>query len=222
MLALAILAVSPTAMLLSSVSFLVLAAAFALTVPIGGRLRRERLEFAWWIATPDSNRPAAPIVPDAPFVIRCYIRWRGNRPLRICSIYPIMPDGIEMVVSDAGDLLIPPDTRTEFELNLMAAASGRFVLQGVSVLVLGTLGLFHSPLYFPIPIALNVLPRSSIRLVRIPQSITGQHTDRCGLSLPRRHGDGIELRELREFLPGDPFKSIAWVASAHAGKLLVR
>jgi uncharacterized protein (DUF58 family) len=222
MLAIAILALSPTAMLLSSASFLVLAAALALTVPIGGHLRRERLEFAWWVAHADPNRPAAPIVPETPFVVRCYIRWRGNRALQICSLYPIMPDGIELTDSDAGDLLLPPGTRTEFNLNLIAAAPGRFVMQGLSVLVPGTLGLFHAPLYFPNPVAVNVLPRSSIKLSRIPQTITGQHTDRCGQSLPRRHGDGIELRELREFIPGDPFKSIAWVASAHAGKLLVR
>ena len=35
-------------------------------------------------------------------------------------------------------------------------------------------------------------------------------------------GSGTELRELRELRPGDPFKSIAWKASARSGKLLVR
>ncbi len=222
MVAAAVLAVSPTAMLLSSVPFLVLAAALAMTTPIGGRLRRERLEFAWWIAHADTNRSAALVVPETPFVVRCYIRWRGKRALQISSLYPIMPDGVELIDSEAGDLLLPPETRTEFDLNLIAAASGRFVLQGLSVVVPGILGLFRAPLYFPNPITINVLPRSSIRLARIPQKNTGQHTDRCGQSLPRRYGDGIELRELREFVPGDPFKSIAWKASAHSGKLLVR
>src|SRR5690606_26046524 len=35
-------------------------------------------------------------------------------------------------------------------------------------------------------------------------------------------GDGLELRELREHMPGDPFKRIAWKASARRGTLLVR
>jgi uncharacterized protein (DUF58 family) len=38
----------------------------------------------------------------------------------------------------------------------------------------------------------------------------------------RRRGGGTELHELREFLPGDPFKSIAWKASAKTGRLVVR
>jgi hypothetical protein len=35
-------------------------------------------------------------------------------------------------------------------------------------------------------------------------------------------GHGAELRELREHQPGDPFKKIAWKASARRGQLLVR
>ena len=35
-------------------------------------------------------------------------------------------------------------------------------------------------------------------------------------------GDGYELRELRDHQPGDPFKRIAWKASARHGTLLVR
>jgi uncharacterized protein (DUF58 family) len=35
-------------------------------------------------------------------------------------------------------------------------------------------------------------------------------------------GQGSELRELREHQPGDPFKKIAWRASARRGELLVR
>lgn len=38
----------------------------------------------------------------------------------------------------------------------------------------------------------------------------------------RRRGGGTDLHELRDFQPGDPFKSIAWKASARAGQLLVR
>jgi uncharacterized protein (DUF58 family) len=35
-------------------------------------------------------------------------------------------------------------------------------------------------------------------------------------------GEGDELRELREHVPGDPFRRIAWKASARRGQLLVR
>ncbi|MBN1655674.1 MAG: DUF58 domain-containing protein [Deltaproteobacteria bacterium] len=222
MLAIALLAVSPTAMFIASGLLLVLSAAYAMTAPVGGRLRQERLEFAWWVAHSDPNRAAPRIVPETAFVLRCYIRWRGRNPLRLSSLYPVMPNGIDLVERDDRDLVLPAEMRSEFDLRLIAAAPGRFVLQGLSIAVPGALGLFYVPVYFPNPLALKVLPRASIRLARIPQPITGQHTDRCGLRLPRRHGDGVELREIREFVPGDPFKVIAWMASARAGKLMVR
>ncbi len=41
------------------------------------------------------------------------------------------------------------------------------------------------------------------------------------MRFPRR-GAGSELRELRELVPGAPFKAIAWKTSARVGKLVVR
>src|SRR5262249_41939388 len=38
----------------------------------------------------------------------------------------------------------------------------------------------------------------------------------------RLRGDGTDLRELRDHQPGDPFRRIAWKASARRGQLLVR
>src|SRR5262249_15426401 len=38
----------------------------------------------------------------------------------------------------------------------------------------------------------------------------------------RTRGEGSDLRELREHQPGDPFRRIAWKASAKRGQLLVR
>jgi uncharacterized protein (DUF58 family) len=218
----AMISVSPTAMILSSGFLLVLSADLAMTISIGNRLRHERLEFAWWVAREEPNNSAAPITPRTPFVIRCYIRWRGERYLRLSSLLPVMPDGVELIRNDSGDLILPPKTRTEFELRFVAASSGRIVLQGLSVSVPGMLGLFYAPLYFPNPIAVKVLPTASLRIERLPQAISGQHTDRCGRTVLRRHGDGVELRELREYIPGDPFNAIAWKASAHSRKLMVR
>lgn len=42
------------------------------------------------------------------------------------------------------------------------------------------------------------------------------------LVLRDRRGFGMEIRELRDFMPGDPFKHIAWRASARRGKLISR
>ncbi|MEO0323425.1 MAG: DUF58 domain-containing protein, partial [Myxococcota bacterium] len=46
--------------------------------------------------------------------------------------------------------------------------------------------------------------------------------ERAGRASSRRRGGGTELHELRDLQPGDPFKAIAWKASARRGRLMVR
>jgi hypothetical protein len=69
---------------------------------------------------------------------------------------------------------------------------------------------------------LRALPRTAAS-VKVPlrESATVA-SRRSGQLLRRRPGGGTELRELRELVPGDAFKMIAWKASAKAGKLMVR
>jgi uncharacterized protein (DUF58 family) len=50
----------------------------------------------------------------------------------------------------------------------------------------------------------------------------GAPHERVGLHALRVRGMGGDLRELREHAPGDPFKQIAWKATARTGKLMVR
>jgi uncharacterized protein (DUF58 family) len=103
----------------------------------------------------------------------------------------------------------------------VAPAAGRVVLHGLAVTLRGPLGLFEVPLYFPNPLAIKVLPRAA-KLRSTARVRTGLGLDRSGRSALRRRGGGTELYELRELVSGDPFKSIAWKASARAGKLMVK
>ncbi len=66
-----------------------------------------------------------------------------------------------------------------------------------------------------------VLPRPT------PQRLGNQRSgDRVtlpvGLSRPDTQGLGSDVRELRDHVPGDPFKHIAWKASARRGRLIVK
>ena len=92
---------------------------------------------------------------------------------------------------------------------------------GLSLEVRGSPGLFEIPLTFSNPFGIEVLPSpfgAALRSARGGRSRTLADAGRPGpLS-----GDGQELREIREHQPGDPFKRIAWKASARRGKLLMR
>jgi hypothetical protein len=94
---------------------------------------------------------------------------------------------------------------------------------GVHGLVLETIrapGLHTVPLAFTNPLVLEVLPRSA--RLSLPAARGAQSDRHSPDSRSRRlPGDGPELAELREHRPGDPFRRIAWKASARRGRLLV-
>ncbi len=212
---------SPAAVTLSSAGFVALASALAITMPLGRRVRRQRLEFAWWLGHGDPSGGGGAVVPNVPFEVRCYIRHRGPMGLLLAGLEPIVPGGATVKKDDPDLLVLGARSRTEFSFTLVAPAAGRVVLHGLAVKLRGPLGLFEVPLYFPNPLAIKVLPRAA--RVRTPARLrSGLGVDRGGRNALRRRGGGTELHELRELYPGDPFKSIAWKASARAGKLMVR
>ena len=82
-------------------------------------------------------------------------------------------------------------------------------------------GLFEVPLTFANPYGIEVMPRPFASLARSARGGRSRMSAEAGHSGPLS-GDGSELRELREHQPGDPFKRIAWKASARRGVLMVR
>lgn len=84
-------------------------------------------------------------------------------------------------------------------------------------------GLVQAEVFVPATLELAALPRSlpmdlkSVAETRrmSPRSGMGQRPDKVP-------GSGDDLRELREHMPGDPFKHIAWKASAARGRLMAR
>ncbi len=222
------LASSPLAALLGALTLLTLSGGLAASMPIGRRVRRERLEFAWWLAHGDPSAGGGAAVPGVPFEVRCFVRHRGEGRLLLRSLEPIVPGGAHLLPepespqgSEGGALYVAPHSRTELSFRLVAPAAGRVVLHGMAVVLEGPLGLFGVPLYFPNPLVIKVLPQAALRTSSSSRVRTGQSVDRSGASR-LASGGGTELKELREMQPGDPFKQIAWKASAKRGRWLVR
>ncbi|MCB9625027.1 MAG: DUF58 domain-containing protein [Sandaracinus sp.] len=211
---------SSAAIGLAGAGFVGLGAALAATLPAGRRLRHQRLEFAWWLDH-GTGVAAGSVVPGTPFEVRCFLRHRGADDLHVASLEPLVPP--EVKADSTPSFVVPGRSRTELRIRLMAPAIGRVVLHGLAVRLRGPLGLFETPLYFPNPLVIKVLPRSAagaeVARSAMPR---GSAMERSGKTRVRRRGGGTELHELRDLVPGDPFKSIAWKASARRGRLLVR
>jgi uncharacterized protein (DUF58 family) len=101
-------------------------------------------------------------------------------------------------------------------------AAGYQVLHGAALTFGDALGLFDIEAYFPNPIAVKVFPRTVALRGQPVRAVGGALHEQVGLHHVRRRGLSGELRELREHSHGDPFKFIAWKATARRGQLMVR
>ncbi len=83
------------------------------------------------------------------------------------------------------------------------------------------LGLVRVQVWHPFHYRVEALPR---HFASRTQGLGGgrQHRARARSRSASRAGFGLELRELRDHQPGDPFKHIAWSATARRGRLVSR
>jgi uncharacterized protein (DUF58 family) len=213
---------SPIGLVVSGGMLLGLALVFTWSIPVGRRVRRQKLEFAWWLAHGEPGSDAGAATPNKPFEVRCFLRHRGGQALSLRAMEALVPGGAR-ILDDEPDavLTVPAGTRTEFSFRLVAPATGRVVLHGLAVRLGGPLGLFEVPLYFPNPLIIKVLPQAASMLRGTVRALSGPPVERAGASL-MASGGGTELKELRDMQPSDSFRSIAWKPSARRGKLLVR
>ncbi len=194
-----------------------IAVSWAASVAIPRRMRRERLEFTWWIP-PRANGPWKP---DERVPLCVTLRNPTGDTLVFGSPRLALSPGMRHTRRKHHRVRVPPRSVATFELEVRPSHAGRHLLHGAWMTVSGPLGVAWAPLYFPNPIVLEVAPRAATGLGpgRLPP--LGPQAASAGRAA-RRTGEGTELRELRDYQPGDPYRRIAWKASARRGKLVVR
>ncbi len=213
---------SATVVVFASSLFAGLGAALALTMPLGARMRARRLELTWWHAHADQLASRGAVLTGVPFEIHAALRHPGAQPLIVGELKPALASHVRCTRGQGMELVLPAMSRTELRFTLVADAPGRVVLHGLSLTVPGPLDLFRAPLYFPSVLVVKALPKAAARTAPSSVSRASAAVERAGQTERRARGAGSDLRELRELMPGDPFKAIAWKASARVGKLMVR
>lgn len=223
--ALAIAMRSPATAVMTGASFTALAVAFTLTLPRAARLRRQRLEFLWRAGPADTNPATGTVVAGSIVELHCEVRNHGARPVTLGWLTPIAPAHVIEWHPAPTRIAVPPRASTKFVFRFTPKACTRVVLQGIAATTPGPFGWFWAPLHFVSPLAIDVLPRAALRsaaLVRRTAARVDAQSPLRGLAPVHRIGGGSDVRELREHRPGDPFKAIAWKATARTGKLIVR
>jgi uncharacterized protein (DUF58 family) len=183
------------------------------------RLRAAGFEMVW------AERGRVKRVPrGSTIVIQAELRNRSTEAVRGIALRPIASSMLEASVAPK-QLDLPAGGRALVDVSVKALRVGRWGLHGLALEIRGTPlggeGLYEVPLLFANPLGLEVLPPSLTAFLQSPRG--GRARRASNLGRPANlAGAGDELRELRDHVPGDPFKRIAWKASARRGRLLVR
>src|SRR5215471_11719964 len=112
MVALGIATNSALAIMLGAVVLLGLATAFGLTLPVGARLRRDRLELAWWHTHGEPLSTRGSVVAGARFEVRASLRHFGERPLVLSQLVPAHGSGLRCVRGMQGAVVLPGQSRS--------------------------------------------------------------------------------------------------------------
>jgi uncharacterized protein (DUF58 family) len=152
------------------------------------------------------------------------LRNRGTETVRAVGLRAVASSFLEARV-EPETVDLPGATGIVVRVIVRPRRIGHWAIHGIALEVRGTPaggeGLYEVPLMFLSPFGIEVLPRSLAIFLESPRGGRARHRADAARSAPLA-GEGDEIRELREHMPGDPFKRIAWKASAKRGQLVVR
>ncbi len=116
----------------------------------------------------------------------------------------------------------PPRAAIGLTLELRGRRLGDAWLQGFDLTAGVALGLYAVRAFSPCLVRTTVLPLHFGSGQPPIQATRAAADEQADLVHRDKRGFGMEIRELRDFVVGDPFKHIAWSASARRGKLIAR
>ena len=172
-------------------------------------LRRERLEFTWQLA--GGVEPIAGGHADLVLSLRnrSAFSWRSIKLDVLGSPTLIAPEDASVDV--------PARSIVSATLRLQTPRAGYWVAHGAVLELEDAGGLFRMAPYCARRLAIRVHPAPCAQhTIRLSSGATG------GSRMRRQRGLGSDIREIREHRHGDPFRSIAWKATARRGRLMVR
>jgi uncharacterized protein (DUF58 family) len=178
-------------------------------------LRAAGLEMIW-----QASRRVRHVARGAVFEVTAELNNRDAAPVRYIALRAVASSELDVEADRAEGTLYPGETHT-VRLSVRAPRVGRLCIHGLALEVRGPLGLFEVPLAFANPIGIHVTARPFAALSSSARGGRSRVTAAAGAPDPHP-GPGTELYELRDHVSGDPFKRIAWKASARRGRLMVR
>jgi uncharacterized protein (DUF58 family) len=133
---------------------------------------------------------------------------------------PGTPD--ELLTGPGADGAVRGDQALALEYTIRCPGIGQVRFEGVGVQLADLQGFFYHSTFLRQPVVLRVMPR----LVEYDaQGATHKRSNQLpppGHHRLHRPGSGSELLDLRDYLPGDPPRTIAWKVSARKDRLITK
>ena len=209
---------TPPLVALAGTILSVLLALYLMFYPTAILLRRKKIELSWWV--PPGDQPGGALAVDRQFQLHLAFRNHGSRRLRILSTNILTASGLG--IDERPTATVNRGQQVEITTTVRPLVAGYHVLHGAALTFGDALGLFDIEAFFPNPIAVKVFPRALALRGRSVRAVGGALHEQIGLHSVKRRGLSGELREIREHSHGDPFKFIAWKATARRQQLRVR
>jgi uncharacterized protein (DUF58 family) len=217
--AIGVAAHAPAAVAFGGAMILAVAIGRAAALATVTRLRTAGFEMVW-------NTPKRVIRTSRGGVVKveAELRNRGSSDARGVNLRAVASSLLDVVI-EPRTIDLPAGAKVRLDVTIRANRVGRWGLHGMALEVRGTPaggeGLYEVPLMFANPYGIEVLPLALHTMIVSPRGGRSRRTAEAGRPATSA-GEGDELRELREHVPGDAFKRIAWKASARRRKLIVR
>jgi uncharacterized protein (DUF58 family) len=146
--------------------------------------------------------------------------WLG---LPYAKIADRVPFGVERGQGTAEcEVELNPDQAQALAYGIRCTAAGKVRFEGLSIQLADFQGFFHHTTFVPAPVVYRVLPPLADAEGHRPTVKRHNLLPSPGLHRHLRPGSGSELLDLRDYLPGDPPKTIAWKVSARRDRLITK
>jgi uncharacterized protein (DUF58 family) len=157
------------------------------------------------------------------FEVRCRIAapsWPGVPYLLATERIPF---GVEQVSGENGwEGPITAAQPAEMVYRVRCPASGQVRFEGIALQVTDLQGFFYHRAFLPAVRVYRVLPVLTDVDTHLASTKRYNLLPPPGIHRHRRPGSGSELLDLRDYLPGDPPRMIAWKVSARRDRLITK
>ena len=157
------------------------------------------------------------------FHVRIVLELAGRMRVPLVRVSDLIPSGTKHTNGPAQyEGALAPGQSVELEYSVQSHTIGRIRFEGLRLQIADRHGFFYRTLFLRDGAEFRVLPPLADASGHAPTVKRHNLLPPPGVHRLHRAGTGSELLDLRDYLPGDPPKTIAWKASARRDRLITK